>query len=110
MHFCDKCECLLVVRELLTAEKKRVLYYICNNGTCDTKKLCTSFRISKKNYRHKLSDKNYLNKFKTKDSTLPIKKSTCPKCNKTNINKYERKYFRNQFFINHICSSCYHNW
>jgi len=110
MNFCEKCDCLLCVKEILTAGKKRDLYYVCKDKNCDFKKKCNNFCIIKKEYRQKLNNRAYLNRHKVKDNTLPIKKSTCPKCNTTGINKYERRHFNNQFFINNICSCCYHNW
>lgn len=110
IFFCEKCDCLLHVKEILNEDNKRELYRFCKNENCDYKKKCTSFKILKKDYRFKLVNRTHLNEHKSKDSTLPIKKSKCPKCKKTNINKYERKYFRNQFFINHLCSSCNYNW
>ena len=123
MNFCTQCHQFLSIREEIqqiqnsqkTPPKKRNIYLYCVN--CQCKFECKNYRIELKYYRQKSKDEfvvmnQHLNAYKSKDITLPMQKKKCPKCKQTNMNKFERIYFKNnhQFELNYICSNCYYNW
>jgi len=109
--FCVFCLQKLNVREELIDEKFANLFYYCENKNCNYKKKCVNYQIEYKKYYHnKNIETLYLNQYKAKDITLPFKKSKCPKCQKKNYNRFERKYFNHKFYINNICSECFYNW
>lgn len=115
MNFCTKCDQYLSIQEELIDGKQRNIYLYCIN--CQCKFECQNYQIQHKCYRQKSKDEfvvmnQHLNAYKSKDITLPMKQTKCPKCKQTNMNKFERIYFKNnhQFELNYICSNCYHNW
>jgi len=110
MHFCELCNQYLGIRNELI-DGKHKLFLFCKNTECNYKIECQEKRMTHRIYRqNKINDKTFLNKYKINDITLPQKSSKCPNCKKTNKNRFERKYFNNQYYINNICSCCYHNW
>ena len=110
MKFCEHCHKKLGIREEIV-DGKRGVYFYCKSKKCTYKIPFGSARISRKTYNSKNNNRHkHYNKYKTKDITLPLKKSTCPNCKKTHFNRYEKKHSKNRFYINHICSHCYHNW
>ena len=120
MNFCIKCNKYLSIREEIVphpTDPTRGLFWYCNDPECDFKLECTDFQIEHKIYQQRCKDdfmirNQHLNRHKTQDITLPIKKSKCPKCHQISLNHYEPIYFKNihQFEMNNICSHCYHNW
>lgn len=99
----------LQFREELDANGHRILYKFCEK--CKLNEKCLDFKLYFKEYVKKQTETTMKYNLKsTKDITLASKKSTCPKCLITSENVYEKKYIKNRFFLNHICSRCYHNW
>lgn len=111
MNFCVNCEKYLKIKEEKDNNGKRDIYYYCEKDGCNFKQKCTKYQIDCKVYQQKYKDRfmNF-NEYKTNDITLSAVHSKCPKCNRTNLNRFERKYHKNKFFVNNICSTCFHSW
>jgi len=121
--FCNKCNNTLTIREEFIEKdgnKKGIFYYCCNKE-CNHERNpvpISEYQVFYKNYRNiennkssSSSNDSHLNEYKSHDITLPSKLSKCPRCNKRNDNKYERKISTSgTIYINKICSHCYHNW
>ena len=115
MYFCKNCSKFLDVREEISQSPNgaplRDVYYYCKNPDCNYKIPCQNYQVFHKVYRQKAAnDDRHLNQYKAQDCTLPQKSSKCPKCKRLGKNRFERKYFNNHFYINNICSKCFHNW
>lgn len=112
MNLCPNCSKLLMIREEIKLNTRAIFWY-CTQ--CNYKKKAINMQIEKKIYRLKtpnvkkssFQQKKEINRHKSKDITLPIRKSTCTHCKQTNLNKYENKYHKSNFYVENICSNCY---
>lgn len=101
MNFCTSCDSIL---ELKVNDKKELIEK-CNK--CPYFIIKKDRLVCKKYYRESKCEEKYKNNFNN-DYTLPSKESTCPSCNMTNINKYQKIYYQKKFFIQNICENCLH--
>ena len=116
MNFCQYCHQYLTIDEEKDSDTNEwCICLFCVH--CQRKFECKSYLIEHRCYRQKSKDQfilmnQHLTSYKAKDITLPIKSIQCPKCKKVNMNKFERKYYKNnhQFELNYICINCHHNW
>lgn len=111
MNFCEICDRHLNIKEEFDENlKTRHVYLFCIK--CNYKIQCDNFKLFYKNYQKTALKNNTIkmNEYKSNDITLPLKKSKCTNCNQTNLNRYEKKYSKSSFAINHICSNCFTNF
>lgn len=108
MLFCKDCSRFLRIQEMII-DNKRDVYLYCDD--CKTATRPKSYQFHIKYFQQKINNSDKVsNEIRSQDITLPLQKSTCPFCKKTQFNRFQRHYENNTFWIDNICKECYANF